>query len=596
LTDFLASNNISAAQIHADYERRQREAQQQQEQEAAANGEVTVEDAEEEGQSVETAAQKKKRKRQQEKTLAKIKKGKGSRRQKKGKGKDGESGEDDDEVGWDMYTKKKPLPGQLENCELCGKRFTVTPYSKTGPDGGLLCVKCSKEHEAGRKKDEKAKKQMRTRENRRQIQSNLLDGVVQIGSKSLQELCIKEVANNIHEIDEFGDLPQSLLNRLSQILSNRRVITSRTLDLFLRPDLDAVDLYDCGKLETEDYIRIFSVVPKIQHLNLRAAGQFKDEVLDYIIERDVPIKHLQLDAANLVSNEKWIDYFTRCGDRLETLKLSWLDYSMDENAFVHLVRSCPRLKRLKIRKCFKLGDAALGVLGDLNELECLTLRFSERTSADIMAGLIHSVGSNLRTLCLEEFASADDEVLAAIKSSCTRLSKLRFTENDFCTDAAFVSLFSNWSNPPLSYVDFHSCRSIDYDLPDGPEDPVGLASAGFETLMDHSGSALTHLDISSCRHITYESLSRVFSGKLQYPLLKDINVSFLTRIDTSIVAGLFRSCPQIATMKAFGCFNITGAAVPKNVALIGLPNAQESIVQEGDMDIDCAMVGSLDGF
>ena len=54
------------------------------------------------------------------------------------------------------------------------------------------------------------------------------------------------MANNIHDVDEFGDLPQALLDPLSQILSRRRIITSRTLKLFLRPDLQAIDLYDCG--------------------------------------------------------------------------------------------------------------------------------------------------------------------------------------------------------------------------------------------------------------------------------------------------------------------------------------------------------------
>lgn len=89
-----------------------------------------------------------------------------------------------------MYTKKKPLPGQLENCELCDKRFTVTAYSKTGPDGGLLCAKCSKSVEADQRK-EKPKKPAAKKNKRRQLQSNLLDGIVQLGSKSLQELCVK---------------------------------------------------------------------------------------------------------------------------------------------------------------------------------------------------------------------------------------------------------------------------------------------------------------------------------------------------------------------------------------------------------------------
>ena len=187
LTDFLASNNISAAQISADYERRQREARQQQEQVAALAGDSIEQDHDDE--RVESAAQKKKRKRQQEKTLAKIKESKGHKSQKKRKdeGSDG----DDDDVAWDMYTKKKPLPGQLENCEKCEKRFTVTAYSKTGPDGGLLCTKCSKEQEDQKKKDQRSRKEAVSRDKRRHVQSNLLDGIVQIGSRTLQELCIK---------------------------------------------------------------------------------------------------------------------------------------------------------------------------------------------------------------------------------------------------------------------------------------------------------------------------------------------------------------------------------------------------------------------
>lgn len=142
-----------------------------------------------EAERVETTAQKKKRKRQEENALSKIKASKDYKRQKKGEG--GASEGEDDDVAWDIYTKKKPLPGQLENCDICEKRFTVTAYSKTGPDGGLLCTKCSKVQEDQRKKDQKPKKPAVSKEKRRQVQSSLLDGIVQNGSKSLQELCIK---------------------------------------------------------------------------------------------------------------------------------------------------------------------------------------------------------------------------------------------------------------------------------------------------------------------------------------------------------------------------------------------------------------------
>lgn len=133
--------------------------------------------------------QKKKRKQQEEKALAKIKNSKSFKRRKSNND-DGPEG-DDDEMAWDMYAKKAPLPGQLENCEICEKRFTVTAYSKTGEQGGLLCTKCSKEQMMKKKNEQKPKKETVSRDKRRQTQSNLLDGVAQNGSKSLLELCIK---------------------------------------------------------------------------------------------------------------------------------------------------------------------------------------------------------------------------------------------------------------------------------------------------------------------------------------------------------------------------------------------------------------------
>ncbi len=194
MTDFLAANNISAVQISAGYERRQAEARQREAQEAAERGEASSKDREKNDESdddIDTIVNKKKRKRQYEKTIAHVNARKTTSKHAKGKKKSKVDDSDEENIGWDMYQKRKPLPGQLENCENCEKRFTVTPYSKTGCNGGLLCSKCSKEQEVIKKQDEKAKKLSKGREKRRQIQSKLLDGVVQIGSRSLQDLCIK---------------------------------------------------------------------------------------------------------------------------------------------------------------------------------------------------------------------------------------------------------------------------------------------------------------------------------------------------------------------------------------------------------------------
>lgn len=121
---------------------------------------------------------------------------------------------DNDDQDWDMYEKAKPMPGQLENCEICDKRFTVTPYSKSGPEGGLLCTKCGKEIDLQKKKEAKANKPPIVRAKRRKMQSNLMDDVVTKGAKSLQELCVE-----VRKLDSIPNEPWLSSHRKLRITS-----------------------------------------------------------------------------------------------------------------------------------------------------------------------------------------------------------------------------------------------------------------------------------------------------------------------------------------------------------------------------------------
>jgi DNA repair protein RAD7 len=132
--------------------------------------------------------QRKKRKRKETATLAQIKQSKEFARRKARR--TGEPDDDDDSIARDiMYQGSRPMPGQLENCDICSKRFTVTPYSKTGPNGGLLCSKCSKSMKGDEKKANIKKRGPRS--GRRQNQSNILDGIAQQGALSLVDMCTK---------------------------------------------------------------------------------------------------------------------------------------------------------------------------------------------------------------------------------------------------------------------------------------------------------------------------------------------------------------------------------------------------------------------
>jgi DNA repair protein RAD7 len=161
-----------------------------------------------------------------------------------------EDDEDDNDpeniLGKEMYKKAVPNPGQFENCELCSKRFTVTAYSKTGPDGGLLCTPCGKELAKEAKDAEKPKPKGPTGRKRRKVESDKLDGKIQMGAKSLAQLCVEKVANHSTDVEDLGDLPEGVTDRLAEIFTKKRVMKPKALQLFLRPDMQRISIHDCA--------------------------------------------------------------------------------------------------------------------------------------------------------------------------------------------------------------------------------------------------------------------------------------------------------------------------------------------------------------
>ena len=319
----------------------------------------------------------------------------------------------------------------------------------------------------------------------------------------------------------------------------------------------------------------------MEYLTLENATQFKDEVIDYILERNVPLKSLKLESTNLIGDDKWCEFFDKAGGKLETLKLTWLDSAMNDETLEHLIDGCPNLKYLKLKKCFRLTEASIDKIAQLQKLEHLFLYFKTPVEADALNNLLQTTGPNLRTLSLQKFDNADDQTLQVIRNSCSKLQSLKFTENDYCTDAGFVALFHGWDNPPLTYINLADDRDMDPGGQDEEAEAVGVGSNAFRALMKHSGSKLERLNLKACRHITNETLMEIFDGVNKYPMLKDVDLSFVNEIDTVAVAGLFKSCPALDKLAAFGCFNVKDIVVPPGVALIGVPHAQDAIIQEG---------------
>jgi DNA repair protein RAD7 len=506
-----------------------------------------------------------------QKVIAKIKASKRFKSRKEVAGSDLDNSDSENDILRDMFEDMGPLPKQSDNCEICNKRFTVTPYSRSGPDGGLLCPKCSKNLDKEESASKK-KKKVDARQKRRQMQSNLLDGVYP-GAKDLVTICVETLAKHVDDVEEFGDIPPHLIERLSAILSKRRLINSMTLNLFLRPDYESVTIFDGAKLNFNDYIRIFQIVPKLKHLRLRNAIQFKNVVMDHVLATTVKLESLSLHGANLVDDERWDRYLQEKGSHLRSLKVYYTDGHFGDDQLKLLSITCPDLTCLKICHNQKVTDKGLSHVANLPNLQYLSLEIYNKTTSAPYVEIINSIGPDLRTLSFATVNRLDDSVLEAIHDNCQNISKLRITDNEVMTDQGFARLFDNWYNPPLTFIDFHKCRHLDSTVPRDNPDGIGLGSLGFAALMTHSGKSVIKLNVNSCRHISLETFEKVFGIDEAYPELQELDISFCQNVNDFVVGSIFRSCPALKKLVVFGNFGVRDIRVPKGRILIGVPTA-----------------------
>ncbi|KAK4657224.1 UV-damaged DNA-binding protein rad7 [Podospora pseudocomata] len=608
LTDFLASHNISANQIRLDAEARRRAAAQdnQEGQADAAQQQLLNENGDFDTQSPESdedepvvastgrvtrgrsgaQATSEVERRKKEKEKHAIDKIKASKKFQKRKRDPDASDDDDDDIVRALFNERaKPLPGQMENCAICNTRFTVTPYSRNAPDGGLVCSPCGKELA----KDDPAPKKKTKRASggpvgaRRQTQSRILDGTYHVGGKSLMSLCIQTLAKNIDLAEDLGDLPPKIVDKIARKLSKHRLLNPTTLSLFLKPSNQGVLVYDGAKLSADDFYRIFHSVPELKKLKVRNAIHFKDEVVEYLVDRHIVLEDLYLHGCNLISEGKWIEYLQKKGQPLRSLRVYWTDKHFTDAVLAVIPTSCPNLTRLKVCHNQAVTGEGLNHIAKIATLRHLSLDLREAIHPDVYVKLLTAIGPQLETLCLTRVPELDNTVLDALHMHCRNLKKLRITDSELMTDAGFGRLFtSTWSNPGLVFLDLQKCRQLESTKPRENPDGIGLCDEGFKALMAHSGKTLQNLNVHGCRHISCKAFEEVFTADKTYENMHKMEISFCEEVTDFVVGCIFRSCPNLRELNVFGCMKVKDVRVPKGKILVGVPNARGMVIEGED--------------
>ena len=495
---------------------------------------------------------------------------------------------DDDKDGGEQSVVDliRARAGFVDHCEICSKKFTVTPYTKTGPNGGLLCADCGRALNSDRMPDAKRPKPKPVAKGlgkKRDIQSRIMDRTFKVGAKDLTTLCVETLARNVELAESLGDLPPHLIDKTARLLSKRRLVNSKTVSLFVQPSTEVLKIYDGAKLTEQDLINCFTVPQKLHTFKIRNGIHFSDSVVAYLTTREIELQHLSVHGANLLSDDQWKAFLAAKGQHLRTLKVHFTDKYFGDEVIAAIVAHCPNLKALGLTHIGQLSAEAIRELAGLRNLNYLSLLLNDNIPAEAYQDLLEKVGPGLTTLSLRHALKADDGVLEAIREHCTSLVKLRITECINFTDAAFTKLFSEWENKTLEHIDLAKCRHLDALQAQDVESGIGICSNGFRALMEHYGRKLRHVNVESARYITAEAFDEVFGEGKEYPELKHLELSFCEKVTDYTVEKVFKTCPVLRELIVFGCLRVQGLVrVPNGKLLIGVPNVMGMIMEGAD--------------
>jgi DNA repair protein RAD7 len=263
------------------------------------------------------------------------------------------------------------------------------------------------------------------------------------------------------------------------------------------------------------------------------------------MEKLTNLQEIHLVSANLAGDETWRLFFEHFGPKLRMLKLEWIDHNLKNQTLSSIIRNCPELTTLKLKKLPGMDDDAVSAIADLKHLEHLSLEARQNIDPALIASVVRAVGKNLRTLTLKDLHDADDSLLDAIHETCHHLVKLKITDNDNISSPAYAKLFTDWRNPALTHVDFQKCRNTSQDKPHENVEDIGMTGEGFTALMNHSGERIEKVNVYANRHIDRKSLVNVFGSGRKYPRLRYMDVSFVEGVDDDVFESIDRNSPVL---------------------------------------------------
>ena len=356
---------------------------------------------------------------------------------------------------------------------------------------------------------------------------------------SLVTICIKTLIENLDNVEDFGDLPEPVLLKMSKLICRYRKLDSRVLLLLIHAGLDQIYFPDCNQLIENDFSCIFNTCQFATSLDISFCSKLRNSL--HSLNTMIPnLYKVAINGAYLASDEDWSIFFSGAMN-LEIVHIAHAS-KLSLLAVTSLVESNKqnhRLFDLRLTSTNALNSECVNELKQLQSLDILDLSWTfDKVDESAWISLLKQLGPQLKELYLEGIPNLSDAVInEGIAPYCVSLTHLSLAEAiNITVEAGFHLLDS--LQLKLKYLNLRGCDFND---------------AFIIRVLAVFGKELEYLNINKCRKLTEDV--HVAIAK-QCRRLKQLDTSYLPLNDISFYT-LKDNCEDLQYITCFGCIGIT---------------------------------------
>ncbi|XP_030530491.1 uncharacterized protein LOC115740960 [Rhodamnia argentea] len=378
---------------------------------------------------------------------------------------------------------------------------------------------------------------------------------------SLQELCIKVLADNFDAISSLEGVPDVLRHRLCQLLCDSRRINAHFFDLLIQGCPTELCIRDCSWLAEEEFAKSFSEcdTSDLTVLQLNQCGRC---LADYAISSSLAKSANSLTALSTVCitgacrlTDVGLRTLVSAAPAIRSINLNQCSL-LTSTSVETLANSLGSvLKELYIDDCQSI-DAMLTLpaLKKFEHLEVLSVSGMQSVCDDFIREFMFAQGHHMKELVLGDCKNLTDASFKVIAETCPGLLSLDIMNLIKLSDAAIGHLANG-------------CRGIRKLILRRNTFSDEAVAAFLET----SGERLEELSLNNVKKVGHNTATSLAKRARDLQIL---DLSWCRNLTDEAMGLIVDSCSLLKELKVFGCSQITDAFLDSHanpdVRIIGL--------------------------